>query len=125
MAAFVGVEVSFSRLPGGIPDGIPVLDVEILSVAVIWNVVVAVTRQTKKSGVLIKGIPPAGVRYQAEKVLISEVVDPRKRCLRRCDHILSVLIIVMSEFHWNPQSAFALLFYAQFCGSMYNATQKY
>ena len=99
MTAFVGVEIGFYGLPAGIPYGIAVLNIDVLSVVIIWNVVIAITRKPEEFGVFVKGISAAGVGYQCEKILISEVIDPGQWCFGCCDDVFLGLVVKMSEFH--------------------------
>ena len=54
VAAFIGVEAGFDRLPAGIPDRVPVLNVKIFSVDIRRHVIVAVAGQTQELCVLYR-----------------------------------------------------------------------
>ena len=45
MAAFVAVKVCLDRLPAGVPDGVPILYIDVFAVGVGGNIVVAVAGQ--------------------------------------------------------------------------------
>ena len=104
MAALIEVEFRLRRLPGRIPDGAAVLDVEVLAVAVIGDIVVAIAGDAQELRILIEGIAAAGVGDQREEVLVPKVVNPGKRRSGCRDDILPVCVIEVSKFHEFPLS---------------------
>ena len=102
VAAFIGVQLCFGRLPAGIPDGVPVLYIDIFAVAVIGLVVIAVSGDPEELRILIKGIASAGIGNQAEKISVSQVVDPGQRRPGRRNDIFASVVIKISEFHTGP-----------------------
>lgn len=67
--AFVGVQLCLGGLPARIPDACAVFDIKILSVIVIGYIVVTITGQAEKLGVLIEGITSAGIGIRVKKSL--------------------------------------------------------
>ena len=105
MTTFIGVQRRFAGFPSRIPYSIPILDVEIAPYTVHRHAVIAITGYTAELGILIKIIAASGIAYQAEEIFISQIIDPRKRCLRSRDHILTMLVIKISvirisHFSW-------------------------
>ena len=97
--AAVSVELCLNRLPAGIPYGISILYIKMKALLIQRAVVVAVARDSPQSGIAVEAVAAGRVAQQGEKVLISEVVDPRQRCARCCDDIFASLIIKMAVFH--------------------------
>jgi hypothetical protein len=89
VAAFVPVERRPGRLPARVPDRPAVVDVEVAAHGVERDVVVAVAGQSPQPRVTPEGVAPAGVRAEAEKVVLTEVVEPWQRRVRPRDHILA------------------------------------
>jgi hypothetical protein len=102
VAAFIGVQLRFGRLPAGIPDGIPVFNIDVFAVAVIGLVIIAVSGDPEELGVLIEGIASAGIGDQTEEVSVSQVVDPGQRRPGRRNDIFASVVIKISEFHTGP-----------------------
>ena len=101
VAALIGVQGSFYRLPSRGPYRVPVLDKVVPAVGIRRHIVIAVAGKAQELCVFIKAVASAGVRNQGEKVFVSQVIDPWKGSSGRCDDILFVLIIKVSEFHVN------------------------
>ena len=99
MPAFVAVKVRLRRLPSGIPDTVPILDINVLAVSVQRHVIVPVAGDPQELCVLIKGITAACIGDQGEKVRVSQIVDPGEGSLGSSDHILSAAVIEITEFH--------------------------
>ncbi len=99
VAAFIGIKVSLGRHPARIPDAVPFFDVIVVAVTVIWDIVVTVSCQAQQLCVLVKAVASAGVGNQGKEVFRSEIVNPWKRCFRRCNDILLVCIIKIAKFH--------------------------
>ena len=76
-----------------------VVYVEITSAHINGNVVIAVTCNSSQSCVLVEAVTACCVRDQREKALCAEIVYPRIRGLGRCNDILLVLIVKITEFH--------------------------
>ena len=94
MPALIAVEISLGGLPPGIPDGISIFYIYVLSVSVVRNVVVAVTGDPEQPCIFIEGIASAGIGNQCEEVLVSEVIDPGKRRPGGGYNVLPVTIII-------------------------------
>ncbi len=99
MAALIRVEPGSRRLPCRIPEGIAVLNVEILAVAVVWDIIVAVACDAEQLCILIEGIAAHRVGDNTEEVLVAEIIDPRQRSRRSSDDIFLTGIIKIAEFH--------------------------
>ena len=104
MTAFIGIKFRLRRLPSGIPDGIVVLNIEILPVVIIGNTVVAITCDTEKLCILIEGVTASGVGNQAEEVIAAEIVDPGKRRFRCGDDIFHGGIVKVTVVHRSISS---------------------
>ena len=76
VTAAVAVQFGLNRLPSGIPYRIPVLYIEIASALIGRSIVVAVSCQTEKLGIPVKGISAGGIRDQTEKIRGSEIINP-------------------------------------------------
>ena len=96
MAAFIGVQRRFAGFPARVPNSIPILDIEITSYTIHRHAVIAITGYTAELGILIKIIAASGVTDQTEEILVSQIIDPRERCLRSRDYILTMLVIKIS-----------------------------
>ena len=96
MAALIGVQGRFAGFPSGVPDCIPVLDVEITPYTIHRHAVIAVTGYTAELGILIKIIAASGVTDQTEEILVSEVIDPWKWRLGIRDDIFAMNIVEIS-----------------------------
>ena len=82
MAAGIGIQRRSGGLPGRVPDSTAFIDIEVMAVAVIRNIVVAVAGQAEKLCILIKTVAAAGIGDQGKEVFTAQVVDPWKRsCL--------------------------------------------
>ena len=108
MATFIGVQRRFAGFPSRIPYSIPILDVEIAPYTVHRHAVIAITGYTAELGILIKIIAASGVTDQTEEILISQIIDPRERCLRSRDHILTMLIVKISVIRISHLSWFVV-----------------
>ena len=97
--AGVGVQFCLRGLPARIPDRVSVFDVVIASAVIQRAVVVTVPGQAKKFGVFIERVSSGRVGDQAEKILRSQIIDPRERRARRGDDIFFPAVIKMSELH--------------------------
>ena len=102
MAALIGVERCAARLPSWIPDGITVFQIEVASVVVHRHVVVAIARDATEFGILVKTVASGCVGDEREKILITQIINPRPWGLWIGDDILTVSIIKMSVsfFHF-------------------------
>ena len=67
VAALIAVQLCLGGLPAGVPDGIAVLDIEIVAVAVQRHGIVAVTGQAEQLGVFYKKLYPPEVLETKEK----------------------------------------------------------
>ena len=99
MTALVRIQLGLRRLPAGIPYGISILNIQIFAVDVCRYIIVTITGQTQQFGILIEGISAAGVGYQTEKLVASQIVDPGKRSLGSSDDIFLMHIIKMTILH--------------------------
>ena len=99
MTALIGIQLGLGRLPCRVPDLISLFDIKILAIAVVRNVVVTIAGQAKKLCILIEGISAVCVGNQTEEILVSQIINPGKRCLRSCDDIFHGIIIKVTEFH--------------------------
>ena len=99
MAAFIAVQLCLGGLPAGIPDIVPFFNIDVFAVGVIRLVIIAVTCDPQQAGVLIKRITAAGIGDQAEKVPVSQIIDPGKRGPGCRDYIFTARVIKITEFH--------------------------
>ena len=99
MSALITVQFGLGRLPSGIPDGVFILNIYVLSVSVVRNVIIAIARDPQEPCILIKRISSACIGDKGEEVLVPEIVDPGERSSGGCYHILPVGVVEMSEFH--------------------------
>ena len=99
VAAFIAVQLCLGGLPAGVPDIVSIFNIDVFAVGVIWLVIIAVTCDPQQACVLIEGITAAGIGDQAEKVLVSQIIDPGKRGPGCRDHIFTARVIKITEFH--------------------------
>ena len=99
MMAFVGIQIGLCWHPSRIPDGVILLNIVVMSIAVIRNIVVTITCQTKKLRIFIETVTSACIGNQREKILGSQIVDPWEWSLWGCDDIFFSGIIKISVFH--------------------------
>ena len=97
--ALVSVQIGLGWHPAWIPDRISFFNIVVVSVAIIRNIVVTVSRQTKQLSIFIEAIASACVGDQRKEILGTQIVDPRKRSLRRSDDVFLIRIIEISKFH--------------------------
>ena len=96
MAALVAVERRLAGFPSGIPDVLPVSNIEVSSAVVHGHAVVAVARDAAELGVLEERVAAGGVGNQREEVFVAQIVDPRPWCLWVGDDIFAVSVVEMS-----------------------------
>ena len=99
VAALIGVQLGFRGLPTGVPDGIAVLDIEIVAVAVQRHGIVAVTGQAEQLGVFIKAVSSGSIGNQRKEAIHSQIIDPGKGRFRGLDDIFFICIVKMSKLH--------------------------
>ena len=99
VTAFIAVQFGFYRSPARRPDGIVVLDVEVTSAHINWNVVVTVSGDSAETSIFIEVIAAGGVGDEGEERLCAEVVDPRVRGLRILDDVFLIHVVEVSKFH--------------------------
>ena len=99
VAAGIAVQLRFRGLPAGVPDGIAVFDVNMEALLIGRAVIVAVARQSAQPRVAVEAVATRGIGQDREKILASEVIDPRQRRARACDHILAPLIVKETKLH--------------------------
>ena len=95
----ISVQIGLGWHPSGIPDGIAIFNIVVVSIAVERNIVITVSRQTKKLCIFIEAIATAGIGDQRKEILRTQIVDPWEWCLRRGNNIFFVRIIEISKFH--------------------------
>ena len=98
MTTFVTIQRSLARLPSRIPNRLSVFHVEITSDAVHRHAVVTITGNAAELSIFVEIITASGIRDQTEKVLVTQIVNPRKRSPRISDNILTMSVIKMSVF---------------------------
>ena len=105
VAKTVSALVFVQRCSGGhcarIPDHISFFYVIVFSIRICRKIIVAVTGKPEQLCIFIKAVTTAGIGDQAEKVLRSQIIDPWKRSVRGCDHILLFFVVKETEFHWK------------------------
>ena len=99
MMALIRIEISLRWHPARIPDRISFFNIVVMSVAVIWNIVVTISRKTKQLRIFIEAVTSTGIGDQRKEILGAQIVDPWKRGLWRCDDVFFVCIIEISKFH--------------------------
>ena len=60
----ISVQIGLGWHPSGIPDGIALFNIVVVSIAVERNIVITVSRQTKKLCIFIEAVAAAGVGNQ-------------------------------------------------------------
>ena len=94
VAALVAVERRLRRLPARVPDRAAVVDVQVAADGVERRVVVAVAGQPPVARVAPEGVAAAGVRAEADEVVLAaEVVEPRQRRVRALDDVLACRVV--------------------------------
>ena len=99
VAAGIAVQLRFRGLPAGVPDGIAVFDVNMEALLIDRAVIVAVAGQPAQPRVAIEAVAARRIRQECEKILAPQVVDPRQRRARACDHVLAPLIVKETKLH--------------------------
>ncbi len=99
MPAFILIQLGFGRLPGWRPQSFSIPDVEILTVGIQGDVVITVPGNAAQAGITVKAVASRSIRNDCKEITVPQVVDPRVRSLRGCNHILPVLIIKITKFH--------------------------
>ena len=102
VAAGIAVQLRFRGLPAGVPDGIAVFDVNMEALLIDRAVVVAVAGQPAQPRVAIEAVAARRIRQECEKILAPQVVDPRQRRARACDHVFTPLIVKETKLHPKP-----------------------
>jgi hypothetical protein len=101
VAAGVRVELCLRRLPAGIPDRIAVLDIEIVTVGILWRIVVAESGEPEKLGVLVEAVTSSRVGYDRKEFFTSKIIDPGKRSSRRGNDVFFIRVVKITVFHGN------------------------
>ena len=99
VTAGIAIQLRFRRLPARIPYGIAILDVDVEALLIERAVVVAVARQPAQPRVAVEAVAARRIGQEREKILASEVIDPRQRRARACDHVLAPLIVKETKLH--------------------------
>ena len=99
VAAFVCVERCLAGFPSGTPHRATIVDVEVAATGIHRHAIVAVARDTAELGVFVETVAASGVADETEEILIAQIVNPGKRCLRVGDDILAVFVVKITEFH--------------------------
>ena len=99
VTAGVSVQIGLDRRPARRPYGLAVLDVEVTAAHVNRYVVVAVTGDSAETGILVEVIAAGSVGDQGEKLLCSEVIDPRIRGFRILNDVFFVCVVKIAKFH--------------------------
>ena len=99
VAAGVAVQRGLGGLPAGVPDGIAVLDVDVVAVHVQRGAVVAVAGQAAHPGVAVEAVAARRVGDKAEEILAAQVVDPGQGRARGGDDVFLAFIIEVTESH--------------------------
>ena len=99
VTAGVSIQISLYRRPARRPYGLAVLDVEVTAAHVNRYVVVTVTGDSAETGILVEVIAAGGVGDQGEKLLCSEVIDPRIRGFRILNDVFFVCVVKIAKFH--------------------------
>ena len=99
VAAFIGIQRSSGGHEAWVPDGVPFFYVIVFSVGIGWNIVVAVTCDTKELGIFIEAVASAGVGNQGEEILGAKVIDPWQWGIWCGNDVFFTDVIKMSEFH--------------------------
>ena len=116
VTTFIKVQRGFRGLPARIPDRITFFDIKIMSVIVIGNTVVPITGDAEKLCIFIEAVTAAGIRDQTEKAIRSQIIDPRKGCIRALNDIFHRSVVKKSIFHSeNPPD---------YCTSVENDLEK-
>ena len=99
VTAGVSVQIGLDRRPARRPYGLAVLDVEVTAAHVNRYVVVTVTGDSAETGILVEVIAAGSVGDQGEKLLCSEVIDPRIRGFRILNDVFFVCVVKIAKFH--------------------------
>ena len=105
MTAFIGIYRCFGWHGAGIPDGVTIFDIVILSVGINRQCIVTVTGDTQQFCIFIEAVSAAGIGNKGEETFCAQIVDPWEWCSRGGNDIFSGFIIKMTEFHnYKPPS---------------------
>lgn len=96
MAALITVEWGLARLPAGTPHNVSVLNIKVSAAVVHRYVIVAVARDAAEFGILIERVTSRRIGYEAEEILIAQVVNPGEWSCRVGDYIFTVFVVEMS-----------------------------
>src|SRR5574344_412397 len=103
MTALVAVKLRLHRFEARVPDCLAVFDIEVASVRVERNVVVAVAGNAAEAGIGIECVSACSVGNEGEELLIAKIVDPGIRGERVGNYILPVLVVEIAELHVDLQ----------------------
>ena len=101
MTAGVIVKFGLGRLPAGVPDRITVLNIEIVSVGILWGIVVTESGEPEELGVFIEAVTASGVGYECEEFFASQIIDPGERGPWRGNDVFFILVVKITVFHGN------------------------
>ena len=99
MTALIVIQICLDGHPAGRPDRAVVVQIEIASAGIGGNVIVAVTGQAEHTCVLIEAVTAGSVGEQGEKLLASQIVNPRVGRVRPGDDVLPALVVKKAELH--------------------------
>ncbi|OQA24629.1 MAG: hypothetical protein BWY59_02119 [Verrucomicrobia bacterium ADurb.Bin345] len=102
--AYVRVQRRLRRQECRAPRRFPVLLYIEETAALVRTAVVAEPEETHELRVAVEAVAAAGVRKNAKKLLVAEVVDPRKRRFGRRDRIFAPPVVKITVFHIGPSS---------------------
>ena len=100
MSALVEVEWRLAGFPTRIPNRalsiFLINDVKVSATVVHRYPIVTIAGDAAEFCILVEGVSTSGVRDEREEVFVAQIVDPRPRCLRVGNHILTMFVIEMT-----------------------------
>src|SRR5574344_1996440 len=106
MTALVAVKLRLHRFEARVPDCLAVFDIEVASVRIERNVVVAVAGNAAEAGISIECVSSCGVGNKREEFFVSKVVDPRIRGERVSNDILPIFVVEIAKLHGDLQNSY-------------------
>jgi hypothetical protein len=101
VTAGVIVKFGLSRLPAGVPDRITVLNIEIVSVGILWGIVVTESGEPEELGVFVETVTASGVGYDRKEFFASQIIDPGERSPWGGNDVFFIHVVKITVFHGN------------------------
>jgi hypothetical protein len=99
MTALGTVELCFQRKKCRAPMLIPILNIVTPAPGISRHIIIPVPGNTPQFCVPVETVTATGIRYQAEKTLVSQIINPGQRGCGSFNDILPCIVIKVTVLH--------------------------